>query len=334
MAVSLSPSDLLGFQRPLTQHGTSLLTITNDNSKPVAFKIKTTAPKLYCVRPNSGRIEPGDNSVITVIRQASRREPPLNVKCKHKFLIQSTIVTPERENMSPHEICGSPDVTEGGNMHQQRIRVSYLPALIPTRARDDATIASIIDRIPLLSDDSTFIPGSEPQPPENPHHPEEPSPPSHSDTCAVDENSGHAPHGRLPIAQEGEFSHPNESPFQISPEAALPAQPIPELAEPGSDEVRRSDLVFTPAVVSTPKNEPINLCEDEHQKIEPLEHASISTTAPTSSLHQNTMLPQVSAAATDVCKISRGVEPAIPLHMVIGVLVLAMSFSAYIVTRG
>ena len=185
-----------------------------------------------------------------------------------------------------------------------------------------------------LNDDSTFKPGSEPQLLKDPHHPEEPSPPSHSDTCAVDEKSGHAPHGRLPIAQEGELSHPNETPFQNSPEAALPAQPIPELAEPGSDEVRRSDLVFTPTVVSTPKKEPINLCEDEHQKIEPLEHARISTTAPASPLHQNTVLPQVCAAATDVRKISRGVEPVIPFHMVIGVLLLAMFFSAYLFTRG
>lgn len=29
----------------------------NPNPEPVAFKVKTTAPKQYCVRPNSGRIE-------------------------------------------------------------------------------------------------------------------------------------------------------------------------------------------------------------------------------------------------------------------------------------
>ena len=106
-----------------------------------------------------------------VIRQASKKEPPLNVKCKHKFLIQSTVVTPEKENMSPHEIvrilfsghrvqrtstnviflqCGSPDVNEGENMHQQRIRVSYLPALIPTLEKDEANTASIIDRFPSV----------------------------------------------------------------------------------------------------------------------------------------------------------------------------------------
>jgi hypothetical protein len=30
-------------------------------NKPVAFKVKTTAPRLYCVRPNSEIIEPNQS---------------------------------------------------------------------------------------------------------------------------------------------------------------------------------------------------------------------------------------------------------------------------------
>lgn len=57
------------------------LTITNHNSQPVAFKVKTTAPKvrflstvfsrlvtyiqLYCVRPNSGRVEPWETVEVS-----------------------------------------------------------------------------------------------------------------------------------------------------------------------------------------------------------------------------------------------------------------------------
>jgi len=36
--------------------------------------------------------------------QALREEPPLNAKCKDKFLIQSTIITPEKETMPVHDI--------------------------------------------------------------------------------------------------------------------------------------------------------------------------------------------------------------------------------------
>lgn len=73
--------------------------------------------------------------------------------------------------MSPHEIvrlifyghrvqrtstnvtflqCGSSDAKAGGKMHQQKIRVSYLPALIPMLEKDEANTAVIIDRIPLV----------------------------------------------------------------------------------------------------------------------------------------------------------------------------------------
>ena len=39
-----------------------------------------------------------------VLLQAMKEEPPLNSKCKDKFLIQSTFITPEKENMSLHDL--------------------------------------------------------------------------------------------------------------------------------------------------------------------------------------------------------------------------------------
>lgn len=57
---SLNPHVQLGFPRPLTQLVKRSLQVSNPNNQPVAFKVKTTAPKQYCVRPNSGRIEPGE----------------------------------------------------------------------------------------------------------------------------------------------------------------------------------------------------------------------------------------------------------------------------------
>jgi hypothetical protein len=49
---------------PLTRIVKKDVQIRNPHSKPVAFKVKTTAPKLYCVRPNSEIIQP--NSTMTV----------------------------------------------------------------------------------------------------------------------------------------------------------------------------------------------------------------------------------------------------------------------------
>lgn len=61
MSVTLTPSNQLGFERPLTLLVKKVLTLKNTNNSPICFKIKTTAPRLYVVRPNSGRIEPNES---------------------------------------------------------------------------------------------------------------------------------------------------------------------------------------------------------------------------------------------------------------------------------
>ncbi|KAK2465351.1 hypothetical protein APHAL10511_002705 [Amanita phalloides] len=128
MSVALHPSASLGFHRPLTQLAKRSLTITNNNALPVAFKVKTTAPKLYCVRPNSGRVEPGQSVEVSVMLQAMKEEPPLNAKCKDKFLIQSTLITPEKESMSLQDIWAVPDgQEESSKVHQQKLKVVFLP---------------------------------------------------------------------------------------------------------------------------------------------------------------------------------------------------------------
>jgi hypothetical protein len=64
MSVEIEPLEL-GFHRPFTVEVSQTLKIRNSNHVPVAFKVKTTAPKQYCVRPNSGRIEPGKEVEVT-----------------------------------------------------------------------------------------------------------------------------------------------------------------------------------------------------------------------------------------------------------------------------
>ncbi|GJJ15591.1 hypothetical protein Clacol_009869 [Clathrus columnatus] len=127
MSVLISPSSALGFYRPLTEPNKRLLTISNPNSLPVAFKVKTTAPKLYCVRPNAGRIEPGQSVDVSVQLQPLKEEPPLNAKCKDKFLVQSTFITLEKENIPLSEIWNISDNTPENKIHQHRIKVVYLP---------------------------------------------------------------------------------------------------------------------------------------------------------------------------------------------------------------
>lgn len=93
----------------------------------MAFKVKTTAPKLYCVRPNSGRVEPGRSVEVSVILQSMKEDPPLGAKCKDKFLIQTTLITPERESIPIGDLWTATEADDATKIHQQKLRVAYLP---------------------------------------------------------------------------------------------------------------------------------------------------------------------------------------------------------------
>ncbi|KAI0276502.1 PapD-like protein [Russula aff. rugulosa BPL654] len=127
MSVTLQPSNSLGFNRPLTQNVKRSISITNPNADPVSFKIKTTAPKLYCVRPNSGKVDPGQTVDVQVMLQAMKEEPPLNAKCKDKFLIQSMSIPPEKAAIPLHDLWTAPEGEEPGKVHSQKVKVNYLP---------------------------------------------------------------------------------------------------------------------------------------------------------------------------------------------------------------
>jgi hypothetical protein len=44
---------------PFTRTSREVLKLRNPSDEEVAFKVKTTAPKLYCVRPNAGVVPAG-----------------------------------------------------------------------------------------------------------------------------------------------------------------------------------------------------------------------------------------------------------------------------------
>ncbi|XP_058203274.1 vesicle-associated protein 2-2-like isoform X2 [Rhododendron vialii] len=65
--------------------------LINTSDHYVAFKVKTTSPKKYCVRPNTGVVKPKSKCDFTVTMQA-QRSAPSDLQCRDKFLVQSTVV--------------------------------------------------------------------------------------------------------------------------------------------------------------------------------------------------------------------------------------------------
>ncbi|VDP96183.1 unnamed protein product [Echinostoma caproni] len=71
-----------------------MINLSNPLDTPVCFKVKTTVPKRYCVRPSSGIF-----SVIftlPVMLQPFSYDP--SEKTKHKFMIQSMILPEDCDN--------------------------------------------------------------------------------------------------------------------------------------------------------------------------------------------------------------------------------------------
>ena len=93
---------------PLTTLVKRTLSVSNHNSDAIAYKVKTTAPKQYCVRPNSGRIEPGETVEVQVLLQPMKEDPPSGTKCRDKFLVQSVVITQDRENVPLADLVRTP----------------------------------------------------------------------------------------------------------------------------------------------------------------------------------------------------------------------------------
>lgn len=92
--LNLDPQYELRFKGPFTEVITSYLKLHNPTDRRVCFKVKTTAPKRYCVRPNSGIVEPKQTVGVAVMLQPFDYDP--NEKNKHKFMVQ-TMFAPDGE---------------------------------------------------------------------------------------------------------------------------------------------------------------------------------------------------------------------------------------------
>ncbi|XP_069809792.1 vesicle-associated membrane protein-associated protein B/C [Dendropsophus ebraccatus] len=93
----LEPQHELKFKGPFTDVVTTNLKLMNPTDKNVCFKVKTTAPRRYCVRPNSGVIDAGSSINVSVMLQPFDYDP--NEKSKHKFMVQSMYAPPDTTDM-------------------------------------------------------------------------------------------------------------------------------------------------------------------------------------------------------------------------------------------
>ncbi|PSS24888.1 Vesicle-associated protein 2-2, N-terminally processed like [Actinidia chinensis var. chinensis] len=94
--------------------------LVNKSNNHVAFKVKTTSPKKYCVRPNTGIVKPKSACDFTVTMQAQKLAPP-DMICKDKFLVQCTVV---RAGTTDEDINSSMFAKDNGRyIEENKLRV-------------------------------------------------------------------------------------------------------------------------------------------------------------------------------------------------------------------
>jgi len=101
--LTIEPDTELVFRGPFKDVVTTILKLSNPSDKKVCFKVKTTAPKRYCVRPNCGLIEPNESVNVAVMLQPFDYKDE-NENKRHKFLVQSVIPTGDIADIQPGDV--------------------------------------------------------------------------------------------------------------------------------------------------------------------------------------------------------------------------------------
>ncbi|KAJ9564844.1 hypothetical protein OSB04_000810 [Centaurea solstitialis] len=121
--LEMKPQELR-FIFELKKQSSCSIQMINKTDQHVGFKVKTTNPKKYCVRPNTGVIDPNSSCEFTVTMQAPKVAPPDWV-CRDKFLVQSTFV-PEgtkEEDITSHTFAKE----DGKTVDEKRLKVVLIP---------------------------------------------------------------------------------------------------------------------------------------------------------------------------------------------------------------
>mmetsp|Transcript_10972 Transcript_10972/g.30634 ORF Transcript_10972/g.30634 Transcript_10972/m.30634 type:complete len:234 (-) Transcript_10972:90-791(-) len=113
---AFEPSDTIVFKyEGPRKHIPTTVTISNTQGKRVAFKVKTTNPRKYSVRPSSGILDGNSAKEIIITLNASSKavDQSFIENCRDKFLIQTTLV-----DKSTKEVTS--ELFENSNALQQK----------------------------------------------------------------------------------------------------------------------------------------------------------------------------------------------------------------------
>ncbi|CAI0384365.1 unnamed protein product [Linum tenue] len=128
--VEIQPKELK-FTFELKKQSSCAVRLLNNTYHTVAFKVKTTSPKKYCVRPNVGVLLPKSVCEFTVTMQAQKVAPP-DLVCKDKFLIQTTVVPIGTSDEDITPLMFSKE--NGADIEETKLKVFLVSQLSPSES--------------------------------------------------------------------------------------------------------------------------------------------------------------------------------------------------------
>ncbi|KAL6494099.1 Vesicle-associated protein 1-1 [Orobanche gracilis] len=152
--LQIEPTELR-FPFELKKQISCSMQLTNKSDCCVAFKVKTTNPKKYCVRPNTGVVAPQSTCDVIVTMQAQKEAPP-EMQCRDKFLLQSLVVSHES---TAKDVTAEMFNKESGNQVDEcKLRVVYVqPQPPPSPVREGSSPRAYVSDNGTLNRISDFI---------------------------------------------------------------------------------------------------------------------------------------------------------------------------------
>lgn len=142
--LQISPLELK-FRFELRKQIPATLRLYNPADAPVAFKVKTTSPKKYCVRPNTGIVAPHATVEVMVIMQVQKEVPANPSQIKDKFLVQSVPLPADTPSENPSQEFLADIFTKekagAGQIMETKLKVSYtMPNNPPSSVPEDREV--------------------------------------------------------------------------------------------------------------------------------------------------------------------------------------------------
>jgi len=103
----------------------NILRLHNTEDKPCAYKVRTTAPKRYCVRPNTGIIKKGDTVEVQILLNYSK-DKPSNLQEKDRFQVQTILL--EKEDATEAELKDLWQNTPAHFVSKQKLKSRFVDA--------------------------------------------------------------------------------------------------------------------------------------------------------------------------------------------------------------